>query len=502
MLTFWPRQDSEYRLIAISLLEAAIPRLKTADPAFRFADLSWISWTNEISQRWAYDDNDKLRAFAARMCTDAQLLAGFASDRSAFVRLVLAETLGRISRFHEHDTSVPVGLARKLLGDPRRCVRLEVCRQIPYDSSVAVQKQCAPLLMSYANREKDQAAKCIALASALRCAECDPETAHSFLESTRALDCDGHLSELGWLMGRIAGNDDVVLDLLKRLVLSPSAAHQHLAVIGFPISIFSTGRLRLDNPLRTLAQAIDAHCCKSHFMIYALLLEDADAREDEMLKPHLPDLALLLKSGFLARDPVVRLWATRGAWRCAAFHHSVLSGPSREILTAAAADADWRLRFACAIHGGAVPTTAPAESCASAVDLIRQLCSPLLGDGEELVRAAAAFALEQARAEHHDRTNESTNCARFQAMQKSSLDIQVGFYCRESSWICSELQFEIDALAVDRSDIVIPLWKKMPERIEALVDQWSRSSSEGLRKTARSFRRKTGRHDWIRRGGG
>jgi hypothetical protein len=327
-----------------------------------------------------------------------------------------------------------------------------------------------------------------------------PEVSLAIHECIERLHCGGELTELGMGIGRLATENELAFNFLCETAHKQSESHQHIVTSALWMVGLVCDVKKADKYIGIISQAIRRYPFRSHLMAFAWILMDLDEEKVvEQYRSNLASFAKLFEAGYESESITVRVWTTLASWYCFVRYPSFLRECAVGILKKAVTDSEWRIRFICALFGGALIADKPNKANTSIFDFVGDLCSSLLQDNDELVRHAAASSIAQLPpATQTVLLDKNSDCANLKSVidlylrgsaEEHFTQLLARFYSRDFTWITEELQYEIEALDKDQSKLLIAIWQEKPEETTSIVKKWSKQQSKGLRKTACGFYR-------------
>lgn len=514
----------KFRSAVLPLLEAVIRRcthkevVNLSDP-FDFVTVHGPKLPNmmraELMQRWSHSKSPKFREFAARIWKSKLKEGGmdkalhFVTDRSSRVRIAFARTVPLFlmqRRWKEqHSIRGLLDVTRKFLDDREPDVRAAGCVILQW-LACRESDECIRLLLDQMAKDKSTEVKRLAFEILLGLdAEELPEVSFAMQECIGHLPCKRPLTKLGKNLGGWACGREPALELLCRITEKQAEPYQQVAAAALPF-YWLHDRAKAKRYIKALSKMIRLRDSRSHLIAFAKIvagISKAEVKLIEPLKIYLSDLDELLQAGFGSRNDSVRWWTVVAAWWCLGFSYPSLGQCAENILNKAKGDYEPRLRFACALYGGALLSQEYRAAIKPVLDLLSSLCICLLEDKDDLVKCAAAFSIAQlpnsrrsellqrqlggAAADHAKAVVEPY----LKGSARQHLEMLLArFYSLAFDWASQKLEYEVDVLDEDKSNLLIAVWREKPEETESLAKMWLKQDSQGLRDTARKFFRK------------
>lgn len=464
----------------------------------------------ELTQRWSQSEHVKLRELAAKIWRGnmgdigVDIAFRIATDSSTRVRASFADTFARDFYWVEQDNAPRIfEIVKRLLNDQDPRVQVGAC-WATFRYAEQKRDACISLLLDRLVTDNNDEVKCKALVLLLALdAEESPEVNHRIHECVGRLRCGGHVTMLGAELGEVAAVNKLAFDFICKLSKKHSEVHQHIATTATWMCWVCCEQQKAESCVNMLSEMITLRPARAHFLAFAWLMWGlSEHKWDEEHKAKLPTFEQVLKDGASSDNVLVRSWATWAAWQCFVLYPTTLRQCAEGVLKEVASDCDWRVRFACALYGGAQVIKKAKAPDPLTFDLLTTLCMPLLEDQNDLVRRAAAYSIAQLLKNQKDvMFAKQTKCIpieNFKALLEPYLSgsaeehfnvLLAQFYCSDFKWVSEELGYEIEALEEDRSNLLLAIWREKPKETESLAKKWLKEDSQGLQKTARRFLR-------------
>jgi HEAT repeat protein len=506
-LFFFRLPQERFYSVVLPVLEAMISR-STRKDLLAFSRCRFQpDMVAELTQRWSQSKHLKLRELAAKIWRGdirdigVDIAFRIATDSSTRVRVAFADTLARDFYWEEQDDAPRVfEIVKRLLNDQDPRVRVFACWAV-FRYAEQKKDECITLLLDQMTKNNDEGVKCKAIVLLLALdAEKSPDVGQAIDKSVAGLRSRGHLTKLGIEVGEVAAANELAFDFVCKLSKKHSQVHQHIAISALLVCWVYYEPHKAELCMNMLSEMVRLQPVRAHFLGFAWLMEEVSEQEwDKEAKEKLPTFRKVLKDGATSENVLVRSWATCAAWRCFAFYPTTLRDCAESILKEVAGDHDWRVRFICALYGGAQLIGKSKEADSALLGLLATLCMPLCEDQNDLVRRAAACSvaqlLKKGDATFAKQAKDIAN-KNFKALtdpylsgnsEKHFNKLLAQFYCSDFKWVLNELEYEIDALEADRGDLLLEIWREKPEETESLAKKWLKEDSQGLQKTARRF---------------
>jgi len=422
-----------------------------------------------------------------------------AKDTSARVRLAVSK--GFISfRWQTKYLERAFQLLKILLADKDRSVRLHACRVVSF-YLVEEPVRGAELLIDRLSKEDDEAIKCKIMQNLITVdTEENTKLIKVIDKRIDELTSAGNLTDIGLCAAYNLDRCEFTNEFLYNCAQKDAEPYQHIASVGYILASLMHKEKSLKF-LEILLCMIQNKPCRAHLVALEMLSHYTQTKEFSLaIKENAEILSKLLSIAVSSSNEIVRCYAVHVAWRCLAFYPDCFKDQIAKIINKVIDAKEWKVRFFTALYAASLNDSKDALTV-DVEELASRVIEALCNDSNPLVGHATAFAWSQLEGPSKNKFSKLPNNVNasfknyVKAYSKNEPDkhcfsILAKFYLENVDWISDELEYEIDALQSDGTNLLFAMWQRNAEKTEKLAQTWKESNSAGLNETAINFFKK------------
>ncbi|MGB3194125.1 MAG: hypothetical protein WBC39_02405 [Phycisphaerae bacterium] len=453
--------------------------------------------SQDCLKRWSNSTNERLQRFATKAWSStfgkksADIAWHLACSDSPRVREDLMSQIGRPQE-RENAADILV-IVKHLLGDPVQRVRVAACKALrPF----CIMFPAEVVTILYENMmDQDQEVRSTVCNMALKLIEKDPKQAADIIFSiVPSLTLGSPRTAVGEALGYLLSERSGMF-VFEKLVASDGEPQHHVAGVAAATAIVYESK-NTQSLLRAWNHIVECATWRAQIPALGVILFELSRYSDRSFSTpscHKMEPALeVLRVGSESHHWISRAWSAACLWKSAREREPFRSASIR-LLETLSRDPDWKVRFA-------VETSGALELGSFRMNCMKQYRGQFWGSRQHVLSAITGAAHFFDRLAHDTNSlvvegaslwaealDENWSDAKNKALNERARSLLAQFYCEELQQGMAKLEWEIDAMALDHSELLISIRLLRQAETDCLVESWKTSQSWPLRQVAQMY---------------